>query len=105
MALDLPCSNKHNNLISHQIDIDEIFLKAKDPYEAKHEFLINKGESVGSKHYNDLKAFIDYLKENIAENIDEYNQNEKRKILTVFDDIITDIFSNKKVTNNKRVFY
>ena len=67
--------------------------------------MINKGESVGSKHYNDLKAFIDYLKENIAENIDEYNQNEKRKTLTASDDIITDIFSNKKVTNNKRVFY
>ena len=31
------------------------------------------------------------------ENIEEYNSNEERKILTVFDDIITDILSNKNI--------
>ena len=30
-------------------------------------------------------------------NIEEYNPNKKRKILTVFDDVIADILSNKKL--------
>ena len=30
------------NLINHQPDIDKIYLYAKDPYEAKYQFLINK---------------------------------------------------------------
>ena len=33
---------------------------AKDPYEAKYQFLINKRESRGLKHFNDRKAFIGY---------------------------------------------
>ena len=32
----------------------------------------------------------------VYENIDNYNTNRKRKILTVFDDMIADIVSNKK---------
>ena len=32
----------------------------KYPYEAKYQFLINKIESTGLKHFNDPKAFIDY---------------------------------------------
>ena len=34
------------NLIENQPDIDKIYLYAKDPYEAKYQYLINKGESV-----------------------------------------------------------
>ena len=30
------------NLINNQPDIDKIYLYAKDPYEAKYQFLINK---------------------------------------------------------------
>ena len=30
-------------------------------------------------------------------NIEEYNPNKKRKILTVFDDMIVDMPSNKKI--------
>ena len=33
----------------------------------------------------------------IYKNIDEYNLNRKSKILTVFDDMIDDILSNKKL--------
>ena len=33
--------------------------------------------------------------DNIHENIDEYNPNKKRQILIVFDDMITDMLSNK----------
>ena len=32
---------------------------AKDPYEAKYEFLINKRGSTGFKHLNEPKAFIE----------------------------------------------
>ena len=39
------------NLLSQQPDINKIYLHAKDPYEAKHQFLIKKHESTG------LKAF------------------------------------------------
>ena len=86
------------NLISQQPGIDKICLYAKDPYEAKYQFLINKRESTGLEHFNDLKAFIEYSNDidDIHKNIEEYNANKKRKILIVFDDMIADIFSNKK---------
>ena len=42
------------------IEFDKIYLYAKDPYEAKYQYLINKRESVGINHFNDLKAFIEY---------------------------------------------
>ena len=48
------------NLIHEQPDIDKIYLYAKDPYEAKYQFLINKRENVGLKCFNDSKAFIEY---------------------------------------------
>ena len=48
------------NLINNQPDIDKIYLYDKDLYEAKYQLLINKAESTGLKHFNDLKAFIGY---------------------------------------------
>ena len=48
------------NLINQQPDIDKIYLYAKDPYETKYQFLINKRERTGLKHCNDCKAFIEY---------------------------------------------
>ena len=47
------------NLISHQPDIDTIYLHDKDLYEAKYQLLINKRESAGIKHFNDSKRFIE----------------------------------------------
>ena len=35
--------------------------------------------------------------DDIYKNIEEYNPNKKRKILTIFDDMITDSLSNKKL--------
>ena len=35
------------NLIEIQPDIDKIYLYAKDPYEAKYQYLINKREGAG----------------------------------------------------------
>ena len=48
-------------MINNQPDIKKNYLYAKDPYEAKYQLLINKDESVPLKHYNDLKAFIEFL--------------------------------------------
>ena len=56
-ALDQEC-NAFVNLISHESDIDKIFLYAKDPYDTKYQFLVKKREDVGIKHLNDPKAFI-----------------------------------------------
>ena len=38
-------TNSLFNLINQQPDIDKIYLYAKDPYEAKYQYLINKPES------------------------------------------------------------
>ena len=35
--------------------------------------------------------------DDIYKNIEEYNSNKKRKILIIFDDMIADMFSNKKL--------
>ena len=72
-------------LINHQLDIDKIYLCAKDPYEAKYQFLLNKRESTSLKYLNDSKAFIEYSNDindmdDIHKNLEEYNANKKRKI-------------------------
>ena len=35
------------NLINNQLDIDKVYLYAKDPYEAKYQYLIKKHEKEG----------------------------------------------------------
>ena len=35
--------------------------------------------------------------DNIYKNVEEYNLNKKRKLSIVFDDMITDMLSNKKL--------
>ena len=69
---------------------------AKDPYETKYQFLINKKESTVLKHFNDPKAFIEYSNDmqDVYKNINDYNPNEENKILTVFDDMIADMIYN-----------
>ena len=81
------------NLINSQQDIDKIYLHAKDPYEDKYQCLINKRESVGLKHFNDRKAFIEYSNDmhSVYKNIDNYNLNKENKILIVFEDMIADM--------------
>ena len=89
------------NLINNQPDIDKIYLYAKDPYEAKYQFLINKSDSPGLKHFNDPKAFIEYSNnmQNFYKNIEEYNTDRDCKILIVFDDMIADIINNKELNS------
>ena len=71
----------------------------KDPHEVKYQLLINKLRGVGLKHCTNSKVFIEYSNymDAIYENIEEYNPNKEHKILVVCDDIIADMFSNKKL--------
>ena len=48
------------NLINKQPDLDKIYLYAKDPYEAKYQYLINVRQKVGLEHFNDPKASNEY---------------------------------------------
>ena len=87
------------NLINNQPDIDKIYLYAKDPYEAKYQYLINKREKVGLDHFKDPKAFMEYSNDmdNLYKNIENYKPGKKRKILIVFNDMIADMSNNKKL--------
>ena len=59
----------------------------------------NRCHNVGSKHCYYSIAFFEYFNDmdNIYKKLFENNPNIKRKILIVFDDMIVDILSNKKV--------
>ena len=87
------------NLINNQPDIDKIYLYAKDPYEEKYQYLINKREKVGLDCFKDPKAIMEYSndKEDVYKNIQNYNPGKKRKILIVFDDMIADMIINKNL--------
>ena len=91
-------TNENKQTVIRQPDIDKIYLYAKDLKEAKYQFLINKREDVGSKHYNDPEAFIEYSnnKQDVHRNIEEYNPGKKRKLLIVLDGMIADMISNEK---------
>ena len=82
------------NSINNQPDIDKIYLYVKEnPYEPKHQFLINKRESSG------LKQFIGYSNDmqDVCKNVEEYNINKKRQISIVFDEVIADMINNKNL--------
>ena len=46
------------NLIENQPDIDKIYLYAKDLYEAKYQYLINKIEGIGIDHFKILRLLL-----------------------------------------------
>ena len=64
--------------------------------------LISKFESTGLKHLNDSKTVIEYSNDmdDIYKNIEEYNPNNKRKTLIIFDGMIADMLSNKTLNFN-----
>ena len=86
------------HLINNLYPIDKIYLYAKDIYEPKYEYLINKREQAGIKNLNDLHAFIEYSDDmnDALDDINNYNKNRDKKVLIVFDDMIADIEYNKK---------
>ena len=91
------------NLIENQPDIDKIYLCAKDPYEAKYQYLINKRQVVGINHFKDPKAFLEYSNDmrNVYKNIDNYNPDKENKVLIVFDDMINSIVAKLFIRGRK----
>ena len=77
---------KDNNII------DKIYLYAK------YQFLINKIEQAGIKNPNDPTAFIEYSStmDDIFDQIEDYNNKRKGKILIIFDDMSSHVMSDKK---------
>ena len=75
-------------------------LYVKDPFESKYRLLINRREKVGIKELKNPKAFIDYSQtvDNVYENLEDYNPTKKRIVLIVFNDMITDMEANKKLS-------
>ena len=88
------------NLIKNQRpDIDRIYLHVKDPLEPNYQLLINGREKVGIKKLKNPKTFIDYLQtiDEVYENLEDCNPTKTRQLLIVFDDMIPDMESNKKL--------
>ena len=89
------------NLIQKQNNdgpIYKICLYPKDLSEPKYQFLIKNCEDPGIKNLNDPTAFTEYSNtmDDVYNNIDHYNPKRKRKIVIVFDDMISDIMTNKR---------
>ena len=78
--------------------IGKIYLYAKDFEEPKYQFLIDKREKAGIKNLNDPNGFIEYSNAmvDIYNNIEVYNKKRKRRVLIVFDDMISHGMSNKQ---------
>ena len=107
-----PSGSGKTNTLLHLINnlhpIDKIYLYAKDIDEKKYQFLINKREQAGLKNLNDSKAFIEYSNDmsDALDDIKNYNKNRDKKVLMVFDYMISDIEYNndfKKII--KELFY
>ena len=74
------------NLIEKKTDIDKIYLYAKDPYEAKYQYLIKIHEQVGIDHHNDPKAYIEYSNDmhDVYKNINYYNLDKENNNINSF---------------------
>ena len=69
---------------------------AKDLEEPKYQLLIKKREQAGIMYHS--SAFIEHpnTMDDIYDNVNDYNPKRKRKILIVFDDMISHVMSDKK---------
>ena len=84
------------NLIKIQrLNIDQIYLYIKDPFESKYQWLIDERKKVGNKKLKNPKEFIDYWQtiDYVYENLEDYNPTKRIEVLAVFDDIVADIES------------
>ena len=77
------------------------YLYAKNSYEDKNQYLLNKRKGVGINHFNDPKAFIEYSNDmqDVYKDINDYNPDKENKILMVFDDMIPDMINNEKLNS------
>ena len=75
--------------------------------EPKYQFLIDKREKDGLKNLNDKNTFIEHSSkmDDIFVNSEDYNKKRKRKVLIVFDDMISHVISNKKAQQVLKVLF
>ena len=107
-----PSGSGKTNTLLHLINnlhpTDKIYLYAKDIPEPKYEYLINKREQAGIKKLNDPHAFIEYSDDmnDVLDDINNYYKNRDKKVLIVFDDMISDVECNKNFKQIiKELFY
>ena len=62
--------------------------------------LINGKQKVGTEDFKNQKAFIDYSQtiDQVHENLEDHISTKRRRVLIVFDDMIADIKSKKKLS-------
>ena len=98
-----PSGSRKTNYLLNKIQtdnniIDKIYLYVKDLEEPKYQLLIKKREQAGIKNLQDKNTFTQYSNsmDDIYDGINDYNEKRKRKVLIVFDDMISHVMSNKK---------
>ena len=72
----------------------------RDPYETKYQYIFKKHEKNGLENLKDLKVFFEYSNniQDVYENFEDFNPRRKCNALIVFNDMIADILSNKKLS-------
>ena len=80
-------------------DTDKICLSVKYPLKSKSQLLIKGREKVGTKFLKNTKALIGHSQpiDDVYENLGDCNPAKKRIRLIIFDDMIADMESKKKV--------
>ena len=70
---------------------------AKDLEEPKYQLLIKKREQAGLENLKHPNAFLEHSNtmDDTYDDINDYNRKRKRKVLIVFDDMISHVMSNK----------
>ena len=84
-------SNALLSLVKYQLpDIDKIHLYVKDPFKVS---VTYQRKKIGIKKLELSKACIDYSQtiDYVCENLEEFNPTKKRKVLVVFDDMMTEM--------------
>ena len=77
------------------INSQSIYLYAKDPLKSKYQLLINGSVKAGAENLHHAKEFIDFSQ--TIDDLEEYNPTKKRRVCIVFDDMIADMESNKRI--------
>ena len=98
-------SGKTNVLLNlYSQDIDKIYLYVKDPFELKYQLLINEREKVRIKKL--IQAYIDYSQtiDDVYTNLEYYNPTKRRRVIVVFNDMVVDMDSNKKLSPVTKLF-
>ena len=77
-----------------------MYLYIKNPFKSKYQLLINGREKVGIKELKNLEVFIGCSEtiDGIYQNLEDYSPTKKRKKLILFDDVISDMEANKKLS-------